>query len=134
MLEHANVEVAERLVALGLKGDMALVLVSAAGEEDGQVAGTVRGGVAEVAGEEHLRGIKQSAAGFGGAGEFFEKARVGFEFLVLVSAQLLDLVGILAVVGRVVVLDLQAGDVGEVVLVGAEHDHAGRVGLQSGHA
>ena len=60
LLQHADEQLGQRRVVLDVAGDVLAVLVAAAGEQDRQVGRAVAAGVAEVAADQHLRGIEQA--------------------------------------------------------------------------
>ena len=65
------------------------------------------GGIAEVAGKKHVGGVEQRALLLFRVVEQTQKSPECLEFLVLITAQLLDLSRTLAMVRRVVVIDLK---------------------------
>ena len=88
------------------------------------------GGIAEVAGKKHLRGVEQRAILLFRTVEQAEKSPECLELLVFITAQLLDLGRILAMVRRVVVIDLKAAHVFLSVAAKTQHDDPRRVGLE----
>ena len=78
------------MVVFLVETEVALVLEVAAGEEGGQVVGGVGGGVAEIAGEEHLGVVEKRAARFIGLGQLVEEAGEVLVIFLLVAGELLD--------------------------------------------
>ena len=115
-LQHAEVEVGERVVIFLVETNMTLVLETAAREEGRQVAGSVGGGVAEIAGEEHLGVVEERSAGLVGFGELVEEAGEVLVVFFLITSELLDFGGILTMVRGIVVPDLKVRNALVVVL------------------
>jgi hypothetical protein len=88
-------------------------------------------GVAEVAGEEHLGVVEERSARLFGFGELVEKAGEVLVVFFLISSELLDFGGVLAMVRGIVVADLKVRDPLIVVLSDAEDDYSGAVCLKS---
>ena len=60
LLEHGDVEVRQRVVVLGIEGEVLAVPEAAAGEEDGQVGGDVAGAVHAAIGSSGTRHLVSS--------------------------------------------------------------------------
>ncbi len=69
VLEHADVEIAERRRAVGIEGEVLSVTESAAGKKGGQVLGGVAAAIAKVAAEEDGGAVEQAAVGVFGLAE-----------------------------------------------------------------
>ena len=63
-LKHGHIEVAQGSVVFSIKGQVLAVLEAAARQEDGQVGGFVRVGIAQVAAEQDHRAVEQRLAFF----------------------------------------------------------------------
>jgi hypothetical protein len=130
LLQHADVEVAQRRVVFEVFDDVALMFVAAAGEDDREVFAGVGGGVAEVGDVEDGGAVEEAAspslALLHGGEEAAEKLQLGL----LDDGELLDLGFVFAVMRGVVVFEAEAVELGASGLAHGEQDDAGGVGLE----
>lgn len=108
------------------------MLETAAGEDEGEVAEVVGVGVAEVAAEQDHGVVEEVAVAFFFGFEVGEEGVEGVELGAFDESELVDFFGVLTVVGKIVVVDGDAGDRGDVAALADEQgDESGAVGLQS---
>ena len=103
LLEHGDVEVRQRVVALGVEGEVLAVPEAAAGEDDGQVGGDVAVGVAHVAAVEDHGAVDERLAVFRGGAEVGDELVEEAHVLVVDALELGDFLRVFPVVGQVVV-------------------------------
>ena len=125
-------EVGKRRVVFRIMSGVVAVFVTAAGEQDGQVAPAVGGGVAEVGPKEDGGVVEQMTASFLHVLELGEKIAEHLELRRLDAGELLDLLLIATVVGEHVPIGSHARDVAGhgVEAADGEGDHARGIGLQ----
>ncbi len=110
-LEHRDEEIGERVVVGLVEGEVLAVLVAAAGEEHGQVVGVMVIAVAEIAAVEDLRVVEQGSVAFLRGFEFGKQRSELAEFGEFEVFELVEFVFAPDVVGEVVALAADAGDV-----------------------
>ena len=131
MLEHADVEIAERWRAVGIEGEVLSVTEAAAGKKGGQILGGVTAAIAEVAAEEDGGAVEQASAGVFGLTEFCQQATQGLERFGFDDLELRQFRGVFAMMRKVVVAESDAFDGwGEGVAGQHDGDEPGGVGLE----
>ena len=101
-LEHGEVEIGERVIICGVKGQMLAVLETAAREHHGQVHVRVRIRAAHWRAVKNHRAVEQRLVFFLRRGERGEETVQGIELFLLVPAQFGQHLGAIAVMGDVV--------------------------------
>ena len=125
-------EVGEGGVVVWIVRGVGAVLVAAAGEQNGQVAPAVGGGVAEVGPKEDGGVVEQMTVGFLHVLELGEEIAEHLELGRLDAGEFLDLLLIATVVGEHVPVGAHAWDVAGHGVHAAEGvgDHARGIGMQ----